>query len=200
MTRYLVSPNVIPAAGALAASNPFILGQGTDEFVQSNLGNLATFLWKNIGFYKVLGSSGVAASFTAGSTSEAVLATVNVPAGAMGANGALRVTSVWSFTNSANSKNIRVRLGGLTGTTFQGPTITGAAGVRMQCGIFNRNSQSVQVGYVNNNAGFGTTAAAIVTGAIDTSLAQDLVLTQQIGTVGETITLESYAVEIFYKA
>src|SRR5213079_2421852 len=51
----------------------------------------------------VLAQSAVAASVT-GTLTETVLATIAIPAGAMGVNGAIRVTALWSYTNSADTK------------------------------------------------------------------------------------------------
>ena len=47
----------------------------------------------------VLGASAVAASIT-GTVAETSLAAVTVPAGAMGANGDMRFTALFSYTNS----------------------------------------------------------------------------------------------------
>src|SRR5687767_4986995 len=51
-----------------------------------------------------------------GTTDETVVATVVIPGGLMGTNGRLRVTSLWTWPNSANSKTVRVRFSGLSGT------------------------------------------------------------------------------------
>jgi uncharacterized protein YbjQ (UPF0145 family) len=159
--------------------------------------NTSGFIKDTEGF-RVLAASGVLASHT-GSTSETALATIAVPAGAMGANGILRVTSLWSYTNSANTKTLRMRLGGLAGTLFMEIAATTTAYYYSQRLIQNRNSQSSQIGQQGGTGTF-TTAANATTGTVDTSSAQDLVLTGQLASAGETITLEGYIIELKYGA
>ena len=145
----------------------------------------------------VLAASGVAVPHT-GDTAETVLGTVAIPAGAIGPNGMIRVTTLWSVTNSANNKVLRARLGGIGGTQFFSTTQTTVATyndpVRL---IQNRNSQSSQIGRGASTTGAGSTAA-VVTGTIDTSAAQDLVFTGTLANSGETVTLESFLVELSY--
>lgn len=151
--------------------------------------------------WRVIGASGVAVPLT-GSTSETTLATVTIPAGAMGANGIIRVSAQFSCTNNANVKNGRVRLGGLAGTLVNAQTITSTAGAYTLRAIHNRNSQSSQVvsfGSASANS-FTTTTVAALTMTVDTSVAQDLVFTGQLATGTDTITLESYLVEVLYQA
>lgn len=151
----------------------------------------------NLVTWYVIGMSAVAASVSA-STSEETLATVAIPAGAMGANGALRVRLQWTVTNSANNKTFKVRLGGIGGTAFRDIVATTVVGVTDEIVIQNRNSASSQVGRAAAAAtyGFGTTGAGATTGTINTSNAQDLVITGQKASSGETLTLESYIVEL----
>lgn len=154
-----------------------------------------------LGAWRLLGHSAVAASVT-GTLSETVLASVNVPAGAMGPNGILRITTDWSYTNSANNKTLRARLGGLSGTAFDVIVPTTNAYQRRQCEIRNRNAQNVQLAPPSAFAtgGWGTSTASVVTGAIDTSLSQTLVITGQLANIGETITLQAYLVELAHGA
>lgn len=151
-----------------------------------------------LGAWRVLAADAVAVSHT-GDTSETILATHPIPAGAMGPHGALRVTSHWSFTNSANAKTMRLRLGGIGGASFLASTHTAASGGAYQRTIQNRNSQSSQIAYQHNN-GNSFSTGSMTTGAVDTSEAQDLVLTATLGNADETITLESCLVELFHGA
>jgi Protein of unknown function (DUF2793) len=153
-----------------------------------------------LGTWRVLARSGVSAGHT-GSTSEATLATIAIPAGAMGPNGLLRVTTVWSFTNSANTKTLRVRLGGSGGTVYQAPALTTGDSTMIQRVIQNRNSASSQVGpssTINNS--FGAQGGAVTTSTVDTASAQDLVITGQLALGTETLRLESYLVELAHGA
>ena len=149
-----------------------------------------------VGGFHVLAASAVAASIT-GTTSETVLATVSIPAGAIGPNGILRVTSQWSYTNSANNKILRLRLGGLSGSTFFDVTQTTTA-VYVDLGrlIHNVNSNAAQKSRGASVTGAGSTGTAHITRTVDTTVALDLVFTGQLANTGETVTLESYVVEL----
>lgn len=153
------------------------------------------------GVWRVVGASAVAATHT-GNTDETALATVTLPGGAMGPNGALRITSTWAYSNNANVKTLRYRLGGLAGTAFlaHAPTTTDIA--NFQRVIQNRNSQASQFSFHATGAGSFTalgSGSAVVTGAIDTSLPQDLVISGQLASAGDSITLHAWLVELLYK-
>ena len=92
---------------------------------------------------------------------------------------------------------MRVRLGGIGGTAYLSGTTSGTA----QCGnvvyIANRNSASSQVGGVPGVAsGLGGSATALATGAVDTTSDTTLVITGQLATGTDTISLESFVVEL----
>jgi len=150
----------------------------------------------------VLGSSAVAASAPADAT-EDILATVNVPAGVMGASGWLRLTSLWSFTGSTNSKTMRARLGGIGGTAYLSAATTTAGHVSLYDRriIANRALTNSQVGLqttllTGQTVVDGFSTAASLTSAIDTTALTTLVFTGQKATSGETLTLDSYLVEL----
>lgn len=143
----------------------------------------------------ILAQSAVAVSCPADVTVD-TLATIAIPAGAMGANGRLRVTMLWTMTNSANTKGLACKLGA---TDFLGVTLTAQVAARIQVEIANRNAQNSQMGFAASQSGFGPTTGANLTGAIDTSAAQNLTITGQKGLAGEVLTLEAYLVELFYK-
>jgi hypothetical protein len=150
--------------------------------------------------WRVIGASGVAVPLT-GSTNETALATITIPAGAMGPNGALRATIVTSYTNSGNNKTFRYRLGGIAGTVLMAVPTTTTASQMMQRIIQNRNAQNSQISAASAVANaFGSSSASPATGAVDTSAAQDLVISGQLADAGETMTLESYIVELKYGA
>lgn len=153
--------------------------------------------------WRVLAASAVAASHT-GDTSETTLATVTVPGGTMGPNGILRITSVWSWTDSANTKRPRIRFGGPSGGQYlhiASATQNNDHGSFLRM-ISNRNSESSQVGLIGHSetASFGIEDTGLKTGSDDTSVDQDLVFTGLLTDAGETITLESYLVELFHQA
>ena len=152
-----------------------------------------------LGAWRALAASAVAASVT-GSTTKTALATINVPAGAMGANGRLRVTTHFSLTASTNTKTLSYELGG---TAFYSRAESGltVATYRDQREIANRNSQSSQVAWRSTSiGGFGGGTAATTTGAINTASTQQLIIYGQLANAGETIALETYIVELLYQA
>lgn len=152
---------------------------------------------EKLGTWQVLAASAVAVPLT-GSTDETALATVAIPAGAMGANGFLRITMHWSATNDASAKDIKVRLGGLAGTALWTQNITSTASMWTATYIANRNSAASQIGH--NIRGFGVTSGSPVTATVNTAVAQDLVISGQHADGTDTLTLESYLVELLYKA
>jgi len=154
---------------------------------------------KAAGLWYPLQSSAVAASCPA-DTTEDVLATVTIPAGSMGANGWLRMMGFWSFTNNGNNKTVRVRLGGVSGTVLLQYVFTTHINMRAMLEIGNANSQSSQVGTLSYSTSSGATQSAKNTAAIDTSSATTLVFTGQKASSGDTLTLESYLVELLYAA
>lgn len=152
-----------------------------------------------LGTWRVLAASALAASIT-GSTSKTALATINVPAGAMGANGRLRVTTHFAITASANTKTLSFELGGSAFYSRAESGVTVAA-YRDQREIVNRNNASSQVSWRSTSiGGFGGGTAATTTGAVDTASAQQLIIYGQLANAGETITLENYIVELLYQA
>jgi hypothetical protein len=157
------------------------------------------------GVYYSLAKSGVAVTRNsvngAGDATPEVMATIAIPAGAMGPNGAIRWRILWSYTNSASTKNLRARLGGTGGTIYSAINPTTTASYSEIREIWNRNSESSQVGAPNGTSpGLGTTTGAIVTSAVDTTAAVDLVFTAawSAAAAAEMITLEGYEVEVCY--
>jgi hypothetical protein len=148
---------------------------------------------------RVLASAASQVTLTGGvANTETILATITIPAGAMGINGRVRVTPLFGVNNNANTKRCRIRFGGLTGTIYSSNDLTTSTYLRTQVEIANRAAANSQVGAPNSitNA-FGSSAGTLVTSAIDTSAAVDIVLTGTLVTANtDTITLESYLVEL----
>jgi len=144
----------------------------------------------------IIAASSVISTHT-GNTSETTLATITVPAGAMGPNGILRITTLWSLTNNANNKTCRVRFSGASGTQFVAAVLPSAQSAQNICIIRNRNSASSQVGHTSgtfNSYNFNT--GAITTASVDTSVATTIVISVQLASGTDTASLESYIVEL----
>lgn len=143
---------------------------------------------------RVLCRSAVPVS-TPADTSEDTLATCAVPANAMGANGALRIVTLWSNTNSANNKTQRVRLAG-SALNCLSQVSTTQVYANNRTYIQNRNSASSQVCTSDVSTSGGAIGNFIQTGTVDTSVAQNLTITCQLALSTENCTLESYIVEL----
>lgn len=158
--------------------------------------NLNVIRRRLAGTPRVLAQSGVAVSHT-GNITETTLATITLPAGSMGANGQVVIETLWSYTNSANNKTLKAKLGA---STFMDLTVTTTALTQFRTRIANRSASS-QVGFAAAaGSPFGNSGSALVTSAIDTTAAQTVTLTAQLASAAETITLESYIVQVFPKA
>jgi hypothetical protein len=144
----------------------------------------------------LLAASAATGMSVTGTTNETALATVSIPAGSMGTSGGLHVYTTWTMTNSANSKTPRIRLGGIAGTAFMAVGFTTAASFADFRRIKNRGAANSQVAAAPAAASspFGASSSAVTAGAVDTSAAQDLVISGQLTNTGETLTLESYEV------
>jgi len=162
---------------------------------QSNTVGL-TYTYKNQGQWRVLASSSAASSIT-GTVSETTLGTVTVPANAMGRNGLLRVTTVWSYTESANNKTLRVNACGANYMEAFGSTSL-AESIQHQFTIQNQNSAAVQVGFESPQA-FTYSGNARRQTTQNTTAAHNITWAATLANTGETITLVSYLVEVCYK-
>lgn len=148
-----------------------------------------------LGAWHVLAHSAVAASVT-GTTSETTLATVAVPANALGPNGMLRITSLWSFTSSANTKTLKVAFGG---SNFVHITPTATQSFQTVTTIFNRNAANAQVGPITaagSGGGFGSLGSSLFTATVDTTTSKDVQFKATLANAGESITLEAYLIEL----
>lgn len=148
--------------------------------------------------FRVLAASAVAVTHT-GDTNETALATITVPANSLGANGVLRITAVFSMTNDASTKTARIRYSSITGTIYNTTPVTTSASVTMLRFIANRNATNSQVGG-GSTTQFAATSAVAVTSAVDTTAATTVVLTGELADGTDSITIESYVIEIFYQA
>jgi len=156
----------------------------------------------NTNLVKTLAQSGVGINAPA-NTSENELVGVTVPAGAMGPQGHLRITTRWSFTNNANNKTMRVRFGGPAGSVLGSVTLTTQRVLTLIVDIWNRNDAASQItGSIfatsGNVAGDGT--GAPTPSAVNTAVASVISITGAKDDAGDTLTLDAYTVELMYGA
>ncbi|HEX8256702.1 MAG TPA: hypothetical protein VF589_03645 [Allosphingosinicella sp.] len=170
---------------------------GTD--VAISVAQILAYL-KGQGMPVAVARSGVAVQLT-GTTTETTLATIVIPGGAIGPNGQVEVEYLVSYgAANANSKQTKVKFGG---TTYSGFNSTAAAlSAQARIRIANRNSASSQVGQPAHQtlSGFGGSASAVATSAVDTSADVTILITGTLAVNTDTMTLESYLVRVAYGA
>ena len=128
-----------------------------------------------------------------GTTSETTLLTVNIPDGLIGISGKVKMYPLYSMTNNANSKTLRVKLGGSTAfSTSVGSSSQSSALVIIR----NIGSESVQKSATTVVSGLGNNSATLTTLAIDTSVTTTIVVTGQLANSADTMTLEDFFMEI----
>lgn len=128
-----------------------------------------------------------------GTTSETTLLTVNIPASLIGASGKVKMYPLYSMTNNANSKVLRVKLGG--SVAFYAAVSNSSHSSALVI-IRNIGSESVQKSSTAVVSGLGNTGTALNTLAIDTSVATTITVTGQLAVGTDTMTLEGLFVEI----
>ncbi|HEU4854409.1 MAG TPA: hypothetical protein VFS89_03875 [Nitrosospira sp.] len=138
---------------------------------------------------EVLSSSAVAVS-CASTASDEVLASFTIDAGTLGVNSILQVEPLWTFTNSANNKILKIKIGGTTVYTATRTTTTKEAPLIV---LANRNSLASQIQPYDSiyvTAGTGTPA----TYTIDFAAAVDVEITGQRANGADTLKLEYFRV------
>lgn len=140
-------------------------------------GNGAKFIRLNqVSFYSLASSLAVT-----GTTAETTLLATSIPAGFINKRGRLNVLGLMLLTNNANLKTLKVKFGGQTLATV---TSTSQAALGFNTWLLSLNSETVQR---NSNATSFT---------IDTTIANDLVITGQLANSADTLTLIALSVEI----
>ena len=141
---------------------------------------------------QILAQSGVPSSVT-GTTAETTLATIAVPAGAMGTTGSLRIKVLGDVTVNGDAKTLKVYFGGTLVYTVSLPSVYSVA---REINIFNRGSATSQVTEYSGGSGVSTQGGSSTTLTINTALAQNITITGTLGTSTDTITLTAYTVEL----
>jgi len=116
-----------------------------------------------------------------GTTSETTMLTTSIPASLMNKRGRLTLLGLLSLTNNANVKTLRVKVGGQTIVT-----VTSA----------NQNILGFSGWLLNLNSETSQRSNSAVSFTIDTTIANDLVITGQLANAGDTVTLTTVSVEI----
>lgn len=129
-----------------------------------------------------------------GTTSATTLATITIPAGLIGANGKVKFYPLWSNTNNANSKTLRVVLNSATAVcSATSQNSVHNSGLLI---LRNFNSETIQRMSSGMVAGLGSTTGSIAASTIDTTVPVTVTITGQLANSADTMTLESLFVEI----
>ena len=134
-----------------------------------------------------------AAVVVTGTTAETTLVTITIPAGLIGSNGKVKLYPLWSTTNNANTKILRVKFPlGAVYTAYASNTVH-VSGLVI---IRNLGSESVQRVSSGMLAGLGGTTSSIAQTTVNTSAATTITITGQLAVGTDTMTLEGLFVEI----
>lgn len=130
-------------------------------------------------------------------TVENTLATISVPANALGANGFIRFSFSLGVTNNANAKNIRLRYSGAAGTQLMNANAANVSAFMFQGTLSNSNATNAQRTSVHGgNVSGWSLQAQLAQSAIDTTAATTIVITAQKASAGDTVTLIDYLFEL----
>lgn len=187
---------VYPASGnnieALAANVAFPIVPGTNvEFYCATAGTWRARYPQRL----LLATSTTQVSHT-GDTAEFVLVSPTVPANIMGPNGILILTFVPSSVGSGNH-TWNVRFSGTAGTIYIWNQQTTNTSGRVQAQIHNAGATNSQKGAQKNLTGsWGYGAGYLITSAVDTTADTTVVISGQLGTSTDTISVEHYSLEV----
>lgn len=131
-----------------------------------------------------------------GTTTETSLYTLTIKGGFVSANSIIEVITLWGYTNSANTKALRIKLNGASGNTFLDRSETTSAQHQLYTSIRMVNSTASQTGAPSTfSGGFGSsTASTLSASTYDMSADVDLTFMCQLANSGETITLYGYRI------
>ena len=144
--------------------------------------------------------NGITAGAYVGGTTEAILTSIIILGGSMGANGMIRAQSSWGCSNSANNKTARTRLDGVL-FGQQGQTTVASFG--MMNGIKNRGNPAIQFqpasGSGGPSVGLGSNSSSASNNAqttINTSVDTTLTVRGQLAVATDFLVLETCTIEI----
>jgi len=135
-----------------------------------------------------------------GTLTETLLATVTIPANALGPNGAFRLTYTATETNSANNKTLNFLYNatgpGITGQLIN--AVTQTTNISQQGIVYLRaaNTTGTQAAYPNSQLPYATTANAINFPTLDTTQTTYLNITGTLANVADSLTLTGWTLEI----
>lgn len=128
-----------------------------------------------------------------GTVVETTLYTKSIPGGLLGPNGGFRLWGIVDAIVNANIKRWRFKFGGTTLVTVD--WTSGAAG-KIYIPVMNIGATNSQVSGGTTNVGLGGNGSAVATSAIDTTAAQDFVITGELVTsAADTMQIRQVVLE-----
>lgn len=150
----------------------------------------------NLGSVYVICQSAVAVSAPTDLT-EDILYTCTIPANSVGPNGSIVVAVTLTFNNNANTKTVRLRYSGASGTQYINWGSASRTSVGTAMTISNRNATNSQISSASADL---SGAGALTTSAVDTTASTTLVLTCQKAISTDSCTMERISIEVRYGA
>jgi hypothetical protein len=130
-----------------------------------------------------------------GVTSQVSGPAIALAAGSMGANGVLRITSLWSVPNNGNSKTTNINFVGAS--NILNNVLTTVAQASQLTTVWNRGAQNSQVSFpAANQTGIGTASGTMNFQSVDTSQAQTIGFNGTLATATDYIVLEAFLIEV----
>ena len=150
--------------------------------------------WEPINKQIVLSAQSINSSVT-GTTTNTQLHEVVVPGGLMSPNGQLELMTLWTYTNSANTKNLRVYFGSFGIALYTNRADTTTTIHQIYTAIRNNNSITSQIG-INPGVigGLGSTGNSNASSSVNTALNSSIYWGGQLVNNSEVITLKAYKV------
>jgi hypothetical protein len=181
------------ADGVLVGDHWYNTASGNVFVCVSN--TVGAAVWRHIP--RILGQGAGPADHT-GNLTNTKVASVLVPAGAMGANGRLDIETNWSNNNNANNKTRNIYFGAaddLTGTNYSNTVQTTSIVTYFLHSIQNMNSAASQQGTVSAAASGAPGAfGAVGSSTVNTANAAYVVFSVQLANAGDTCGLDHYRV------
>ena len=116
-----------------------------------------------------------------GTTAETTLLTITIKGGLMGLRGRLSAFSLYTFTNNANSKTVRVKIGASTIASLVST---------------NQSASGLNYWWLNLNSEVAQRTASASSTAIDTAADFNLIITGQLANAADSLILTAQTLEV----
>lgn len=132
---------------------------------------------------------------TTGVTTAVTGPQISIAAGALGANGALRISDQWSVNSTAGAKTLATAF---SGTSIKSMSLTTSNGYRSINTLYNRGVQNAQVG---DQFGLTTGGSGLLTGtnefyAVDFSVAETFQMLMTTAVATDWAVIEAFLLEL----